>query len=213
MLTTSLSEIKEVLKTSGLGHRVRIHPLKRDFLNMEGAETRLRRRGKSVAWFIPGGTVGNIDEERLFNAIKSKAEANDLLILGAETYGSKLTGAIRNELKRKYRAPEFRNFLRPSLQSIWHELDIKDTLDNRLKKIEVKIVDGPLNMYSSVPDAATVEMSLIVNGRKIVLLTSTRYSETQLKAFANQQHFICETTVSTTANPQYKLFVFRYVPE
>lgn len=178
---------------------------------MRGSD-KLRTGQRPVAWFILGGTIGNVDERSFFRSLREVAKPNDLLIVGAETLSA--DAAASSSVVGKYSIPEVKSFLYPAMQAIWHELNMIGSIEDALGRIETRLVPSPQNEYSTVAGAATVELSLPLDrGRKMVLLTSTRYNADSFYSFARTFKFEHELSVPSDLNPNYKLMVFRFLPD
>jgi hypothetical protein len=211
MLKSTFRFVDATLVNAGSRTRVNLTPIEWDFINLTGTGAKLRSLGKNVVWFIPGGTIGNLNERDFFASVAREAMSGDLLVIGAETISSDEGGASESQLIAKYNIPEVRRFVETPLRSVWHEMGFNGTIQEALKLAKVRVVHDVDNPHSSVPEAATVEISLMVNNRKIVLLTSTRYDEGQLIAFAARNGFKHEHSVPSPLNERYKQLVFRYV--
>jgi hypothetical protein len=212
MLMSSIQLIESSLILENRRRSVELSPLICDFMNLKGAAPRLRRRGKNIAWFLPGGTIGNLNELAFFQSIHQEAQAGDLLVIGAETLGTVDLEAEKEALIKKYRHPAVRGFLGTPLRAAWHELKIHMSLDEALDHLAIDMVDGLSSKHSTVPGSATVEISISARGEKTVLITSTRYAEKDFCEFGRGFYFKHEMTVSSRRNKNYKQFVFRYVP-
>lgn len=211
MLMSSVQLIDSSLILERRRARVELSPVIWDFMNLLGAGPKLRRPGKNVAWFLPGGTIGNLDEQAFFHSISEEAEPGDLLILGAEMLGHQDFEAEKAILTRKYRQPAIRGFLGTPLRAAWHELKLPMSLDEALDNIKIDLVDGLSSRHSTIPGSAAVEIFVEVNGEKTVLLTSTRYTESSL-CEAIARHFKFEQAVPSGKNKNYKQLIFRYIP-
>ena len=192
-------QLKEVLPRVNLT----IHEV--DFVNnFAVVGKQLTRQGKNVAWFLPGGTIGNLDEEKLFKSIYSESQANDLFIIGADSVDLQ-NSQSDEEIRTQYDTPEVRRFVEMPLRSALRESGI-----NELPAIKVNVVRGNKNKHSKVNGATTVVVSSIVNGKELILLTSTRYDESELVKFAVKHGFTKETIITSTIfTKRYKQFIFR----
>lgn len=196
--------------TEGQRERIDFHLVECDFLKLGGAGHLLRRKQQPVAWFILGGTIGNLNEREFFLSVSNDAEPGDLLVVGCETVGHDANGDKKTYLKKKYNTPELKRFIETPLHAVWRDLRQDENLKHALNRIKVDVVDGEHSGYSVVEGTLTVEMSLTVNRRKIALLTSSRYDEEHFKRFALHYAFRHALTVSSPINSDYKLFVFRF---
>ncbi|AVT81418.1 L-histidine N(alpha)-methyltransferase [Rhodopseudomonas palustris] len=209
MLMSAFRLIDSTLRRIQVRSRVQLNTLCWDFMDLLGARKRLRREGKNVAWVLPGGTIGNLDELRFFNSVAAKSVPGDLLVLGAETRGSHTFEELREILANKYRHEAFRNFIIGPLKSIWHNLDDAKSFHGALDHLKMDVVDGLEFGHSRIPGAVSVEISVEVANRKVVLLTSTRYEEQQLIDYAGKRSFELVNIIASKRNPEFKQFVFK----
>jgi len=234
MLHASFQEVDASLTDSGQKPKVNLRPLVRDFMDLSGTTEIIRPSGKNVAWFILGGTIGNINEEEFIQSIRREARAGDLFIIGAETVGAETRETMRDLLVSKYKNTAVRNFVMAPLRAAWHDLQIGGDISRAFDKILVDVTVGKENIHSAVPRAATVELSVMSSAkgfaafmhrvmgaprlqeskdnRKIVLLTSTRYDEIELVRFVARRGFQLQETVTSPLNSLYKQFVFSLLP-
>ncbi|MGP0104052.1 L-histidine N(alpha)-methyltransferase [Rhodoblastus sp.] len=212
MLMESFQLIDSALIVQGRRDRIDLVPLICDFTNLQGASEMLRQDGNSIAWFLPGGTIGNLNEKLTFRSIAQQAKAGDILVLGAETRNSN-EKIEKEELIKKYKHPAVRDFLATPLRAAWHELNLGVSLNEAIDNLTIDVVDGLAQGYSAVPGSAVVEIAIHANAQKVVLITSTRYAEEHLCEAARAFHFIHKTTFTSHRNKNYKQFVFQYVPE
>lgn len=207
MLEAAYHQIDRNLAIERLGDRINLTMHKLDFVNsFAGAGRALTRQRRSVAWMLPGGTIGNLDEQRLFESLSAESQVGDLFVVGAETLDPR---HLRDgdHLVEKYNTPEVRRFVEMPFRSVLRTLRIEET-----PPISVQVVLGQESGHSKVKESMTVEVSSMVRGQKIVLLTSTRYNEEEFVSFAAQKGFARETTISSPLNDRYKQFVFRRAP-
>lgn len=215
MLRAARYRLAQSLQKKGQDSRVTVGSHEYDFVDgFTGAGAELCRPDRNVAWFLPGGTLGNLDENRFFNSLASESRSGDLVVVGAETISGGGTPIDREMLKRKYDIPQVRQFVEEPFQSLLRAANIAAT-----PPIEVDVVPGetrPVNPYSEVRGAVTVEVAIDINrgkdkvGKKdlVALLTSTRYDEDELVAFVEQRQFKFVMSVTSSFNERYKQFVF-----
>jgi hypothetical protein len=211
MLVYSYRFLDSVLRKQGARKRVALEMVVCDIMDLRGARNQLRRNGKNVTWFIPGGTLGNLNESQFFRSIEYKSEADDLLVVGAECFSEESRDKLRSELETQYDMSDdaIRNFATAPLRSSWHDLGVEESLDEVVKKIELRILSGDDNVYSQVPGAITIEGSVKIDGSKVVLFTSSRYTEDGLLKIASGRGFKHETSVESPLNKNFKQLVFR----
>lgn len=207
MLDAAYYQVDRNLAIDGLSGRVELTSRRQDFVNnFAGAGKVLARSGRNVAWMLPGGTIGNLNEWRLFESLGTESRAGDLFVVGAETVGSGDTPETVS-LAKKYDTPEVRRFVEMPFRSVLRTMQIEEC-----PPISVNVVRGHESGHSKIKGSMTVEVSSIVRGQKICLLTSTRYNEEEFVSFAAQKGFAHETTISSPLNERYKQFVFRRTP-
>jgi hypothetical protein len=211
MLVYSYRFLDSVLRKQGARKRVALEMVVCDIMDLRGARNQLRRNGKNVTWFIPGGTLGNLNESQFFRSIEYKSEADDLLVVGAECFSEESRDKLLSELETQYDMSDdaIRNFATAPLRSSWHDLGVEESLDEVVKKIELRILSGDDNVYSQVPGAITIEGSVKIDGSKVVLFTSSRYTEEGLLKIAYGRGFKHETSVESPLNKNFKQLVFR----
>jgi hypothetical protein len=130
--------------------------------------------------------------------------------IGAETVGTSDFEAEKVALIKKYKHPAIKDFLETPLRAAWHDLNLRTSLEQALDDLHIDVVDGLSSGHSVVPQSASVEISLTVEGEKIALLTSTRYEEESFVEFVERNHFKHISTVPSYKNKNYKQFSFRY---
>jgi hypothetical protein len=210
MLEWSLRIVDTALRRTKNRQRVKLTPLKLDFMDLSGVDTLLRRPGKNVAWFIPGGTIGNLNERKLLRSVARHAMVGDIFVVGAETVLTDSPGSSKPALKHKYESSAIRKFVEAPLRSVWHDVGLSGDIRTVSDNITIDVVDGISNEHSTVDGAISVEVSITMNDRKIVLLTSTRYDESKLIAFAEREGFYHQTTIKSPLNLLYKQIVFGF---
>lgn len=217
MLLDTHDHIQTQLEPSRHERRVHLRKLPMDFMQLKPWSS-LRRRGVPVAWFINGGTIGNIKEADFLYSVAGKAEPGDLLMISMETISDDmLTGEghkkLVADLKEKYNQPALHELLRPSLTSLWPFLDHPDSFESALANIEVDVVDGTKRRYSDVPNSKSVEFSILGGNKPVVLLASTRYYEPSFITSAANYEFRHIKSYSSLKNPRYKMLAFEYVTD
>lgn len=209
MLESTFHIVDATLLREQRRSRVRMYLVKWDFLDMSGVADKLRRRGQNVAWLLPGGTIGNLDERDVFAAVANVATPGDLFVIGADTLSPDDASPVKNSVKEKYEIPEIKRFVESPIRAAWHDLGLDGSIEATLNLVQVRLVEGDDNRHSAVPAATTVEVFLVIAGRKVTLLTSSRYSDKHFIAFAEQYGFSLSATIPSPLNPRYKQFVFR----
>lgn len=212
MLKASLHQVNAAMDNHGISHRVQLHPVEQDFLDLQDRVSILRKPDIPAIWLITGGTIGNINEKRFFDSLSRVMMSGDWLVVGAETFTQPVTVELKRELLKKYDTPEIRRFVESPLYTIWLE-SRRDAaeLSRVLKAIKVEVVDAVEHEHSSVRGSISVEVSVPIDGRKVILLSSNRYLEQELVEFAVYRGFNNIASIESPFNVKYKLFVFAYL--
>lgn len=217
MMEATVDRIRKALPFINHARPTNVRPVKSDFLNLRRTPS-LRRQGAPVAWFINGGTIGNVNEAMFLNSIRRRAEPGDLLAISMETIPeSAESGAGRDEyisrLIKKYDTPVVREVVRPAMSAIWPQLRHPESIDSALESILVKPVDGTRYGYSQVPNSLTIEISTTGGCKDVVLVTSSRYHERDFVSFAALEGFRHVVSTEGTQNPSHKMLAFEYSPQ
>lgn len=206
MLESSLQAIDfRFSSDEKLSSRIELFLFKDDFLLIENLKTILRCEKKNIAWFLPGGTIGNIDERKFFDSIAREATPGDLLIIGVEILGDHSMDVIG-----KYESWAVKQLVSTPLRAMWHKLKFQGTLEEAIQKVEVRFVDGLDSGHSAIKETQTIE--IFIPTENIVLATSSRYHEQNFIDFAASKFFDLEDCVPSWHNSNFKQFVFRYMP-
>lgn len=205
MLEAARLQVDLLLTMDQFVGRVKVDTRKFDFVDdFHGVGASILHPEHNVAWMLPGGTLGNLDEKSFFESLARESKVGDLLVIGVETVGTGDKVELA-DLKKKYDSPQVRRFVEMPFRSLRFAEHIK----GKYPEIVVDVVGGYENGHSKIEGTKTVEVSSEIRGKKIVLLTSTRYDETALVEFARGMGFDRKTIVVSTDNPRYKQFVFR----
>lgn len=214
MLAMAHNIVDRNLITRGRKDDVHIVPICCDFMDFFLAGKQIREKGKPVMWVLPGSTLGNIDESAFFSGLRQVAEAGDIVIIGAEVIEK---DTDLSAVPRPYEDPAIRGFLAAPLRAAWHELRLDISFEKALANIKPRLVPAVVNGYSSVPGSVAVEFAIYHDPndpkKKVVLITSAKYREEQLGEVAKAFDFEPQAAIASRLNPNYKQFVFRYVPK
>jgi Histidine-specific methyltransferase, SAM-dependent len=210
MLKSSSHAVDSIISNHGMTKRVKLHRVEDDFQTLNSREKLLSEPTKPAIWLITGGTIGNINERDFFSSMRRVTRPDDLLVIGAETVSPDISTPPIDVLRKKYDTPEVRRFVETPLHSLWREMGwSSEDLQKALKRIAVDVVDGVEHGHSTVRNSLSVEVSLMVNNRNLVLLTSTRYEEAELVSFAGGNGFELVDSIASPLNTNYKQMVFR----
>lgn len=208
MLSDTLNKVKKSLY--GESRRtIETNGLNKDF-NCLKKWKELRRQHRNVAWFINGGTIGNIEEKAFFKSIASQSNRGDLLSISIDTLSDDVGLSKETDLKSRYDKKYIRDLIKPSLSYIWPELNIDKSFQQTLKDIKYQYVEGQL--HSDVYASRSVEFSIRdKNHDKIVLLTSTRYKEEYFVKFARDFGFSHKFTSYSKGSGTQKIVSFEFI--
>lgn len=220
MLKSSFYRIDYLLKRKGLRSRVNLSLIEDDFLRFSEIRTLINCENNKIAWIIPGGTIGNVNEWDFFKSVANQSMSGDMLVVAAETISE--DNKVNYSFRGKYDIPEVQDFVEAALRSVWHDLEHdklehKENFKKALSQIRIVPIDGTKeqNIHSKIPGSTTVEISLpidIETEEKIVLAISTRYIKENFIAFAESMDFKHKTSVSSPLNDDFNQFVFFYDP-
>lgn len=215
MLYDTSSEVRREIQLRGLSQQISVHDECADFLHL--VKNEVRREGIPVVFMITGGTIGNIDEGKLFSSIANCSEVGDLFLVGAECLPGKGSDESQQSdfdesLNRKYNQPYAMKLLEPALRAAWPfircaEHDFKVASQ---KHIKPRLIRGRGRDFSRVPNSVSVVFEVEESEPNIVLLASTRYDESELIVFAKDHDFELVEKAESKENPLYRTFVFQY---
>ena len=203
---------RAILSDNSIQQDVAIRYCVGDFLKFQDTPIR-RKSGGNVAWFILGGTFGNVNETAFFKSIAGQAQKGDLLIIAADIRRDDDLRVVNRNIRKKYRSQSVKNFVGVGLRAAWHHLAIRSTLSSAIKNMKMAVVEGYENGHSDIPGSATLEVYVMHNNNKLYLITSTRYVEQNLKNFAEGHEFFYISAAESDKNPNFKHLVFRYGKE
>lgn len=214
MLQHSERIIQKDLRNDPPSRTVYVEALHKDFMSLKPWRV-LRRKGTPVAWFITGGTIGNINENDFLHSVARRAEPGDLLMVSMETIPPEAKTpegrlAFKKGLREKYNHKALQQLLRPSLAAIWPYLDHEKTFEEALDLIEVDVIDGTHRRLSSVPKSLSVVFSIQGPEQLVDLLASTRYDEQAFISSASDDDFHHLGSYASHKNPSYKILAFEF---
>ncbi|MGL1956422.1 MAG: L-histidine N(alpha)-methyltransferase [Colwellia sp.] len=208
----------EILKGLGsleptISNYININLIKTDFLELRPINC-LRRKNVPVAFFITGGTIGNLNEAEFFNSVKRVAETGDLLIVCAEMIPAdvdKNYGAYEAYLLEKYDHQDAKDMIAPALEKIWYLFDdnkknFREAITNSIKP---RVIRGRQDNVSSISKSISVVFEAMNGKEPIKLITSTRYHEKRFVEFTEEFGFKLELVEQSHSNELFKSFVFR----
>ncbi len=191
--------------------RVRLQrPIVADFCKLSG-DFRLSDVER-LAWFLPGGTLGNLQEDEFFASMSNVLRVGDLLVVGVEIIDGDIS-KFKQRLRKKYNTPVFRRFVSAPIRAHWPmNLDLRKALrDTKIDIVQGSADDKHLRDHSRVPRALSVAVSVPIGRKRATLLFSTRYELDELLKFATADRFgftlVHEEFRRET--PSYRQLVFR----
>jgi hypothetical protein len=149
-----------------------------------------------------------MSETSLFQSLDHVAEDGDILFIGAETVDGIPSVDVQETIRKKYDSRELRHFLRPVVRAVLSEAGSRESTDEALRRIGVSLRPAGYRHCSDVPESWSVLVTLELDGREIILLTSTRYVSTQLIDHAARFGWINLGWADSPINPDYKQFLF-----
>jgi len=165
--------------------KVDIRAIELDILKMGGVRKSIGQPSGNVAWFLTGGTLGNLHETKFLESVSGNAEPNDWLVLGVPCYDGVPSKEYLEDLENEYEQEVIQNFAGASLRAIWSHLDVHGRMNDAKVKATAKLEDSP--HISSVPEAIAVVASVDIPGHGVFsLFRSSRYKEAALITLAKQ---------------------------
>lgn len=205
MLFSSSWYLEETLPGVRGGNLTRIIPVCGDVQGMEGLDVFSRGPGCTL-FAITGGTIGNLSERRFFQRMGRVAQEGDLLIISADCLDGETGHAAK--LIAKYNHREMQRFIAPAIHALIREYDLEESFSQAFKRVRVDIAEGD-EALSDVPGSAAVTLVATVEGREIVIVSSTRYVPDNLVSFAGSEGWAHVATVASPLNPSFNQFLFR----
>ena len=101
---------------------IEVRSIVADMMALERHGSMLRGDGK-VAWFITGGTLGNVDEPLFFESVASQAKDGDWLVVGAHMVDDR--EGFLEDLEEEYRQEEVQKLVKMPLKGVLAELDVR----------------------------------------------------------------------------------------
>lgn len=189
MVSASISRLKNYFRREPRADPlIHVRGIVADMLELNRIPSLLRIKGTRNAWFLTGGTIGNLSERAVFSAIEAAAEPGDLLAIGIDTYDASRSEAARSAILEKYSPEMMQDFLRTPISVLIHHLD-RDLSSSRVReRIKPDVVDGRQKGYSDLDHALTAEVLLdLGKDGTFTLLTSTRYDEAGFVAWVERR--------------------------
>lgn len=223
MVDTSVNMILETIKEiDELTHEDTGHPsynsflslvtVVADFMNLRQINNKLlrdqvitRRDAENSAYFIPGGTISNIDEEQFIRSCLA-LQPGDLLIIGIEFMEPGDVEVFRSKLKARYDHETLRKLVIPPIRSILDEQRIDILKDDGKGIIDVQVVDRPPTRHFS--KALTVTIQALIEPEPIRLATASRLDRDEFVRFVEGSGFKLLNLFPHISEPSYNQAVF-----
>ena len=187
---------------------IEIHLHQKDMLQLRADDSCFTRRGCTLFACL-GGTIGNVSENAFFRSLEKVCRSGDLLILSADTVPEGADDEWRANLIGKYDDTAVVNFVRPGVIAALSDAPGYETIEQATKRIKVKVTPNTEKKLSDIAGALSITMELSVNGRDIILLRSTRYTEKELVAFSQGFRWELLSVTPNLQNPSFRQFFFR----
>lgn len=210
MIDLSNAELCSMLDKSVLSlyDKVILKPVKTNFLDLKPIDC-IRRPGVPIAFFITGGTIGNLNEAEFLSSIKRVAEPGDKLIVCAETIPEDIQSneefdKYENYLLEKYQHTDAQDMLAPALEKIWFLLEHSERYEEAKRtSIVPKIVRGRRDGITSIAKSISVVFEVVGGLKPIRLIASTRYNLSRLIEFVEEDGFLLDSTFHSSENQQF----------
>jgi hypothetical protein len=179
MLAAARDDAARAVAERGAAARVDLDAHRANFLALTRAVALGRKKG-AVLWSIPGGTLGNLDEEEFFAGLAPASAARDLLQIGVRVLGCpEHCGGTRDAAPSTYLSPAVRAFAAARIRSLAADAGL--TVDDIAAGNAVDV--GRADNCSKVPGARSTEISTRALGQPVTLIRTTAYDLEGLVAF------------------------------
>jgi uncharacterized SAM-dependent methyltransferase len=207
--------------------RIEIRAVCADFENLDDRAQRDIRPNNNdgLAWFMLGGTLGNLNEEKFFRSIRDASLRGDWLIIGIETVDEHVDPDAKQRIIDKYQDNhELQQFFYAPLMAGWHSRRAQHAgrahaqhaadIDEALKCPDVQLLsieNDETGRYVKVPSSHSLVVRVTVNDEVKTILKSTRYHERSLVEYARHYQFRFIKSVPSPDNAAYKILIFERV--
>ena len=184
MLTDTLGGLNEYIESNNIASHVDVECYCVDFARMDRCNNFLlsRREGGIAVFFIPGGTICNIEEFEFVGAIKKVMRQGDVVVIGSDFIDDDNLEAYKEKLKTQYDTSDVRDLV---IGPIHYLLDKKGIENDRVKRREmVKInKNSDPNDFNSVKHSVSIDLAINIDGKDIILSKIKRYNPTYFREF------------------------------
>jgi len=206
MLVASQQVIEYEIQSWSGRKNIEVRSIVADMMALDRHGELLRGDGK-VAWFITGGTIGNVDEALFFESVASQAKDGDWLVVGAHMVDDR--DGFLEGLEEEYRQDEVQQLVKMPLKGVLAELDFQDPARMALE-VQIRALPEEMNNHSEVPGSVSVEATIELDGvGEILLFKSSRYREEERARLAAKYNWKHLTSVDGPDHT-FKQIVFEY---
>jgi hypothetical protein len=218
MLADTVDKVHQRLTFLKADEFVDVVPCCADFMNLrQWADCVARIDDERItAFFILGGTIGNLHEERLIDAVRAVSEEDDLFVVGGEFVQGEPPAEFIEHLRATYDTPEARDLTLGPVATLLTEEGVAHDPSERRALVSVAIEDAsglPAGLRSTIPGTfgAIFRLERPIRGAKLILSASKRY---RFDSFSDimRRHFFSHSSTSVCADwDYYKILEFRRV--
>ena len=212
-----LETVKELRAFGGDRYKrfVNMVTVQADFMKLQHIQDRLADQGVSlrngdenIVFFIPGGTISNVDEEHFMKSVRAVSVRGDLLVVGVEFIDLTDSEKYMTRLKAKYDHAELRGLVIPPVFWMLSDKEKGEVIAERGQSfigVDVLEKEGP----SSLKHLVTVSITAKIEDQSVTLATANRYRKDEFISFVAQYGFQpLEPWFPHRDEPQYNQAVF-----
>ncbi len=220
MLIDTVRDIGALLNRLKKRDSVELIPCCADFMNLKAWAQCIRPLycKERVAFFILGGTIGNVEEETLFDALQSVSRDGDMLIIGAE-FGDVYSDEYRGQLLKVYDQESTRELALNAIRFLLDNDGFSRLRHDRLSLVGVAIQNAealPGKLKSHIHGTIAVVFQTLEEigvseglSSHLVLVTAKRYDEPAFIDTCEKDGFILiKPKFCSPDTEQYKLLMF-----
>lgn len=218
MLADTVDRVHQNLRTLQADDFVEVVPCCADFMKLRQWSDCVARtdHDRITAFFILGGTIGNIQEETLMDAVRAVSEEGDLFVVGGEFVDDEAPEAFLEHLLANYDTPEARDLTLGPVRTLLNEEGIVHDLKERRTLVSVGIEDAtrlPQRLRSTIPGAFGIvfRINRQIRGTNLILSTSKRYAGDAFKQAMRMHYFDIISTAVCDDWEYYKIMDFSRV--
>ncbi len=211
LASKSRVELHRVLERKNLLDKVNLSSNISDFLKLsENPVIPHSSENGCAIWTLLGCTIGNIDESSLLSGVNTKASRDDLFVVSTDTFDEKEgIREFRKRVTENYESQSMQDFLLPVVRVVQTYCGIHAPISDILENVEISVVEGCDRNLTGIPNSRTVLFTLQVEGKEIILLTSTRYEKSSLVRYFDQQGWLLADCAESELQRNYLQFLFK----